>query len=70
MKTSVLEVNEDGLKISLMDGSSWSVNPGDSTKTICWYPTQRIKIKENSDGTCTLTNLDTAAPDKIRASRI
>jgi len=70
METSILEIKEDGFEVSLMDGSNWSVNPGDSTKTICWYPTQRIKIKENSDGTFTLTNLDTAAPDKVRASRI
>jgi len=69
METSVLEVNKDGLEVSLMDGSNWSINPGDSTKTICWYATQRIKI-EKSGGATYLVNLDTAAPDKAKASRL
>jgi len=70
METTILEISGDGLEISLMDGSTWSLrNLGDCTKTVCWYATQRIKIKDNDDGTCTLTNLDTAAPDKIKAAR-
>jgi len=70
MESTILEVNEDGLEVSLMDGSTWSINPGDSTKSSCWYSTQRIEIKEDDDGFCTLTNLDTAAPDRVKASRI
>lgn len=72
METSILEVNEDGLEVSLIDGSNWQINPGDISKTICWYATQRIKIEENVNEAYshTLINLDTAAPDKAKASRI
>jgi len=48
MKTTILEVNQDGLEVSLMDGSTWLISPGDSTKSACWYPTQRIKIEKRS----------------------
>lgn len=71
METSVMKIHKDGLEISLMNGSKWRiVHIGDMTKTIIWYPTQRIKIEESEDNKYILTNLDTAAPDKIEASRI
>lgn len=72
MQTSVLEVKKDGLEVILMDGSSWSINTGDSTKTSLWYPTQRIEI-EKSDSELypyILINLDTYGPDKAKASQI
>ena len=71
MDTSIMKVSEGGLKISLMDGSVWQpVHVGDLGKTICWYPTQRIKISKNDEGKYELTNLDTVTPDKIEVSRI
>lgn len=71
METSVMKIHKDGLEISLMDGSKWRiVHIGDITKTILWYPTQCIKIEESVDNIYILTNLDTAAPDEIEASRI
>ena len=72
METSVLEVKNDGLKVHLMAGSKWSISPGDISKTIIWYPTQRIVVEESHDDIYThfLTNLDTAAPDKVKATRI
>ena len=69
METSVLEVKNNGLTVHLMDGSRWSVNSGDSTKTALWYPSQRISIEETNEGFI-LTNLDTAIPDKVLVSRI
>ena len=66
METSILKVNTGGLKISLMDGTEWAIiNIGDITRTLLWYPTQRIKIEED-----TLINLDTPGPDKVRAKRL
>jgi hypothetical protein len=68
METTIIEVNEDGLEIALMDGSEWQLaNIGDITKACLWYPTQRIKIEKNNKGEYTLTNLDTSTPDKIKA---
>jgi hypothetical protein len=65
METTILEVSNDGLELTLMDGSHWSIDPGDVSKTSCWYPTQRIMIERHS-----LINLDTAGPDKVRAKRL
>jgi hypothetical protein len=72
METSVLEIKNNGLEVHLMNGSRWSVNVGDISKSITWYPTQRILIEESEDDIYPyiLTNLDTFAPDKIRVSRI
>ena len=72
METSVLEVKNDGLEVILVDGSRWSIDPGDSTKTILWYATQRIVVNQSSDDIYpyVLTNVDTVAPDKAKASRI
>jgi hypothetical protein len=71
METNVKKIHQDGIEISLMNGSKWRIkNIGDITKTILWYPTQRIKIEERSEGEFTLTNLDTSAPDEIEVSRI
>lgn len=71
METNVKKIHREGLEISLMNGSKWRIiNVGDITKTILWYPAQRIKIEETDDGEYTLTNLDTSAPDEINVSRI
>lgn len=70
METNVKKIHQDGIEISLMDGSKWRIkNMGDISKTILWYPTQRIKIKEENQE-YTLTNLDTSAPEGIEVSRI
>lgn len=72
METTVKKIHQDGLEISLMNGSKWEItNIGDMTKTILWYPSQRIKISENEKGIFTLSNLDTSTPDdEIKVSRI
>lgn len=71
METNVKKISRDGLEISLMDGSKWRlIYTGDMTKTILWYPTQRIRIEEVEKNEYVLINLDTAAPDEIRVSRI
>jgi len=50
MKTAMLnKIIDDGEKITLMDGSVWSINPGD-TPTVCtWIPTAEIEISESND---------------------
>lgn len=67
----VLEVKNDGLVVHLDDGSVWDVSVGDNTKSICWYPTMRVVVEEAASSThsFTLTNMDTAGPDIVRASR-
>jgi len=70
METNITEITEDGLKITLMDGSTWQPsNVGDCTKTVIWYPPQRIKI-EKKNGEYTMTNLNAYADNKIKVSRI
>lgn len=73
MDFSVMEVRNGGLNVVLSDLSEWDINPGDSTKTACWYSTQRIileKSETDSFYSYVLTNLDTATPDKARARKI
>jgi hypothetical protein len=71
METTVKKSRQDGIEISLMDGSNWRIkNIGDMTKTTLWYPTQRIKVEENEVEKFTLTNLDTSVPDEIEALHI
>ena len=73
MDASVMEIRNGGLEVVLSDLSEWDINPGDSTKTACWYPTQRITLERSeTEGfySYILTNLDTATPDKARARKI
>lgn len=65
----ILQIRDDGLVVCLDDGSVWDVSVGDNTKSICWYPTMRIAVEENDSPIYpfTLTNLDTAGPDVVRA---
>ncbi len=72
MESAVLKVREDGRQIKLMDGSTWTINVEDISKTIAWYPTQRIVVEENNDAIYpyTLTNLDTSTLDKVKASSL
>ena len=71
-ENTVVEVQDNGLKIVLFDGSKWSINADDSTKTAQWYPTQRIIIEEsdNDKYPFTLMNLDTFPVDQVGAARI
>ena len=62
---TISKVSKSGDKVTLNDGSKWSISPGDSTKCIYWYPTQRIQI-QTINGLVykyQLTNLDTSVPD-------
>jgi hypothetical protein len=71
METNVKKIHQDGIEISLMDGSKWRIkNVGDMSKTILWYPTQRVKVEESELGKFSLINLDTSTPDEIEVSRI
>jgi len=62
-ETLLLEVDSDGKEyhLTLMDGSKWSVNPGDLPTIATWIPTANIKIKALKDDSVfsyCLTNLD------------
>ena len=69
----VQEITELGQEVVLMDGSEWSINPSDTSRTCCWYPTQRIVVEEVDNGRFfnhILTNLDTSEPDRALARRV
>ena len=71
METNIVEILEDGLIISLMDGSQWQlVNIGDISKTTIWYSPQRIQIDKNHNDEFFLVNLETYTPDKVKVSRV
>jgi len=69
---SIMKVGKYGDKVTLNDGSKFSISPGDSTKCSIWYPTQRIIIRRTNNPVYefTLTNLDTAGPDVAEADKV
>lgn len=66
----ILSIKNDGLVVSLDDGSVWNISPGDSTKSICWYSTMRVKVEESDSEIYPfiLINMNTAGPDRVYAS--
>lgn len=67
METTLMEVKNDGEILSMMDGSEWMVEAGD-TPTVCtWIPTASIKIEETPSG-YTITNLEIDV--SVRASKV
>ena len=64
-----MEVRRDGQIVVLDDVSRWVIQPGDSTKTVCWYPSQRILVKENDSEIYPyrLKNLDTSSEEEVEA---
>lgn len=62
----IVKVYKDGMRLKLDDGSVWEIAPGPSTKVICWYPTQRVRV-EYEDENYLITNLDTSGPDTVEA---
>lgn len=71
MELRIVEIDDDGLIVQLDDGSSWNIPIGDNTKAMCWYATMRVVVDQAGSALYpfTLTNLDTAGPDVVRASR-
>ncbi len=45
----LVEVQDDGLRVYLEDGSQWKVNPIDSKAVLKWAPTAMIRIKRVSE---------------------
>ena len=68
---SIVEISKDMRRVTLNNGTTYSVKAGDTSKAACWYPTQRIVVKETSGSIYeyTLTNLDTSGPDVCEAHR-
>lgn len=67
MKTTLIEVKNDGEILTMIDGSEWLIESGD-TPTVCtWISTANIKIDESSSGYI-ITNLEIDV--SVRASKI
>ena len=67
----ILEVLEDGAVIKLDSGQAYSVNPGDTPSSICWYGSQRVWVTKTRDGgpyPYLIKNLDTYGEQTVRAS--
>ena len=69
---SILSINGHRETVSLNNGKKYSISPGDSTKCITWYETQRVKVNKTQNHVYkfTLTNLDTSGPDVAEANEI
>lgn len=68
METSIARVGKNGRSVTLSNGTKWDISAGDTTKTICWYPAQRVSVEDNGDS-CQIVNIDTAGPDSVTARR-
>ena len=69
-EVSLWKVLRNGRQLELGDLSQWEIDIGDSTKTLIWTPTARLKIDEVEDDKLfphRITNLDTSEPDVVRA---
>lgn len=63
IETMLLEVDIDSEEhhLTMMDGSTWFVNPGDLPTIATWIPTASIRIEDIEDGSMfsyKLTNLN------------
>ena len=72
-RTTVLEVNIEGKKhhLTLMNGSSWFVNPEHLSIVATWIPKENIEVEGIEDGTTfsyQLVNLDDDV--SIRAMKV
>jgi len=47
MKSMLMEVINEGEKISLLDGSEWQINPGDIPTVCTWTPTSELSITKS-----------------------
>jgi hypothetical protein len=46
---SIMEIKINGQLIILSDSSRWHIKTGDTTKTMSWYPTQRVLVEEGKN---------------------
>jgi len=67
---SFLSFNMNKLTMKFVDGSTWSINPGDLSKVVCWSPTSRVIVSKSESPIYPykIANLDTSGPDEILAS--
>jgi len=71
-EASLLRILRHGRELELTDLSRWEIAIGDSTMTIIWTPTARLRVDEVDDDLYPfrITNLDTSQPDVVRARKI
>jgi hypothetical protein len=68
---NIMEILEDGQIVQLNDLSKWRIRSGDISKTVIWYPTQRIIVEENESDIYPyrLKNLDTFQEEEVEATK-
>lgn len=66
-QATLLEVSDDGETITLLDGSRWSVDPGDISTAIVWSPTAPVELEKVEGATYThlLTNQSNGSSVRI-----
>lgn len=65
----IIDVTEDGSEITLDNGQTYSVAPGDIPTAICWYGSQRVQVSKtkNEAHPYKIKNLDSYNEQTIRA---
>ena len=60
VRNTLIEVSADCSRLSLLDGSTWEVNPGDMPTVATWIPTAELEIKRSGSGLYShkVTNLE------------
>ena len=48
-RNTVLEAQDDGARLVMIDGTSYLINPGDIPTAILWLPTTEVEISRSSD---------------------
>jgi hypothetical protein len=72
MKTTLIEINidSDDAHLTMMDGSTWFVNPGDLPTVATWLPTSEISIKRNSSSSFNYDITNTSERVTVKAMQV
>ncbi|XSG83187.1 MAG: hypothetical protein ACPW61_05255 [Methyloligella sp. ZOD6] len=56
-ENTLAEVQDDGLLLLTLDGSTWRVSVGENTRSILWLPTDPVLIEKLKDDSYRITRL-------------
>jgi hypothetical protein len=72
MKTTLIEVDIESEEehLTMMDGSTWFVNPGDLPTVATWLPTSEVSIKRNRDSMFNHDITNTSEHSTVKAMQV
>jgi hypothetical protein len=66
--TTLMEVDDDGEWLEMIDGTRYQVTPGDSVTSILWLPTSEVEIVPSKGDFWTHTITHRGNGQKVRAT--